>query len=290
MVRMIMNLKYCMAVAGALFSLLTACSGRPSATDGISVVAAFYPLEEMVREIGGDRVSVTNLTPAGAEPHDLELTTDALDAVTDADVIFYVGRGFQPPLQEALPDAEGEVVDALDQITLRRGDPHVWLDPSLWAKVVPRIMDALVAADPSGAASFEKRSAAYIDELTDVDRELSEGLSSCRRKLMVTAHEAFGYLAARYGLEQHAIAGVSPEAEPDPKRLASLADLVADEGVTTIFTEELVSPEVADALAREAGVKTAVLDPIESAAPGGYPAAMRRNLEALRDALDCPGR
>ncbi len=133
----------------------------------------------------------------------------------------------------------------------------------------------------------------YVTELVDLDEEYRAGLSDCQRTTIVTSHEAFGYLADAYGLTQVAISGLSPEAEPDPRRLAELRDLVEREGITTIFSEELVSPKVAETLADEAGVTVAVLNPIESLtdaqveAGEDYVSIMRRNLETLREALGC---
>jgi zinc transport system substrate-binding protein len=172
-------------------------------------------------------------------------------------------------------------------------DPHVWLDPTLMAAIADEVGAALTRADPAGASVYQQNAAAYGAELEALHREFSDGLRDCDRRVIVTAHAAFGYLAARYGLMQEPIAGVSPEAEPDPRRLAELADLVKREGVTTILTEELVSPRVAETLAREAGVKTAVLNPLEGLTPEeltqgeDYASVMRQNLSTLRVALGC---
>jgi zinc transport system substrate-binding protein len=270
--------------------------GRPAK---LSVVVAFFPVAEAARRIGGDRVHLTNLTPPGVEPHDLELTTKALDHVLDADLVLYLGERFQPALEDAVKDARGETVDLLDGLDLHRAtgeeaeetggiDPHVWLDPTLWSRAVTKIGSALGRIDPMGAGEYRDRTRAYRREVGSVGAAYAAGLAHCDRDVIVTAHAAFGYLAARYGLHQQAIAGVSPETEPDPRRLAELADIVKRNGVTTVFTEELVSPKVARALARETGVRTAVLDPMESEPPGGWAGGMRRNLRALRTALGCP--
>jgi zinc transport system substrate-binding protein len=151
----------------------------------------------------------------------------------------------------------------------------------------------MTRADPSGASIYERNAERYRGQIEALDQRFREGLHDCARRVIVTSHAAFGYLAARYGLVQEPIAGLSPEAEPDPKRLAELADLVRREGVTTIFTEELVSPRVADTVAREAGVKTAVLNPLEGLTPQelargeSYVSVMGENLAALRVALGC---
>ena len=254
--------------------------------DKLAVVAAFFPIAEAVGLIGAGEARVTDLTPAGTEPHDLELASSALDSVLDADIVFYL-KGFQPALDDVVGDTAGEVVDLLEGLPTEGSDPHIWLDPQLWRRAVLKVQDVLIRSDPARSRIYRRGGDAYAEILQTMDRAFAKGLSSCERDLVVTAHGAFGYLTDRYGLRQESIAGVSPEAEPDPKHLAELADLVRDEGVTTVFTEELVSPEVAQALAREAGVRTDVLDPIESESSVGYVAAMTKNFGRLRKALAC---
>jgi zinc transport system substrate-binding protein len=259
-----------------------------------SVVASFYPLFEVARRVGAGRAVATNLTPAGVEPHDLELTTREVDAILDADVVVYLGGGFQPGVEHALQTREGATLDALRGLgSGAELDPHVWLDPNLMVEIVDRVETALVRADPAGSAAYRGNAASYREEIEDLAREFAQGLNGCRRDVIVTSHAAFGHLARRYGLVQEPITGVSPESEPDPRRLDELARLVEAEGVTTIFTETLVSPAVAETLAREVGVGTAVLDPLEgltaeqAAAGEDYASVMRRNLAALREALGC---
>jgi zinc transport system substrate-binding protein len=172
-------------------------------------------------------------------------------------------------------------------------DPHIWLDPISMKEITARTERAVSSIDPQGAATYQTNAAAYTKELDGLHQEFTNGLQRCATRVLVTSHAAFGYLADRYGLRQEPIAGVSPEGEPNPERLAELAELVRREKVTTIFTETLVSPRVAEALAREAGVKTAVLDPLEGIPPEqieagvGYVDVMRRNLAALRAGLGC---
>ena len=295
------------ALVGSLASLLAACGASGSAAeDGrVSVVASFYPLAEAASQVGGDLVSVQNLTPPGVEPHDLELAPDDIEAIATADVIVYLGGGFQPAVEDALAEAEHAVtVDALNAVATNAApaseaeegltvDPHVWLDPARFEEIVRAVADALAKADPANEATYAVNAQAYIAQLAALDEEFRAGLSDCERTTIVTSHEAFGYLANAYGLTQVGILGLSPEAEPDPRRLAELRDLVEREGVTTIFAEELVSPKVAETLANEAGVRVAVLNPIESLtdaqekAGEDYLSLMRENLDTLRRALDC---
>ena len=277
-----------------LVGLVSGCARGDDAGgsgDGrVAVVASFYPLVDATRGIGGERADVANLTPVGVEPHDVELNPRQIDRVASADVVVYLGGGFQPAVEEAAGRARAAVDVGAGLEGAEEGDPHVWLDPELFAQVVDRIEAALVAADPAGADAYRSGVADYRRRLDEVDAEFRAGLADCDRRVIVTNHEAFGYLARRYGLELVAISGLSPDAEPDPRRLAELTDLVKGRGVTTVFTEELVSPRVAETLAREAGVQTAVLNTIEGLvgdSDDDYFSLMRDNLATLRAALGC---
>ena len=290
-------------ISCALVALLAACSssttGGGATVDNsprgkVTVVAAFYPLAWLARQIGGDQVKVRDLTPAGAEPHDIELDADGVDAAQQADVAIMMGRGFQPAVEAAAKNRKAGTVSILDQVLNVSGeDPHVWLDPLLMDRMATGVAEALVAAKPTLTPGFNRNVTTLHTQLNALDAEYRTGLSSCRRKDLVTSHEAFGRLASRYGLHQEGIAGFSPDAEPDPKRMAKLADLVKRRGVTTIFTEELLPTKLADTLARETGVTTAVLSPLESltvtqkAVGGDYLTVMKANLGLIRTALGC---
>jgi zinc transport system substrate-binding protein len=262
--------------------------GSAGSDDRMQVVAGFYPLAFAAEEVAGNRVEVTNLTPAGAEPHDVELSPRDVERIRSADLVLYAGGGFQPALEEAADGAEGAAVEVLDGLDLREedgeADPHVWLDPVRFAQVVERI----------GAELKVEASARQLaSQLHALDGEYREGLADCDRHELVTAHDAFGYLADRYGLEVIPIAGLSPEVEPTPRDLEEIAELVEDRGVTTVFVEPLLSPEIGETVAREAGVETAMLNPLEGlteeelARGENYLSVMRANLEALRAGLGC---
>ncbi len=278
----------------------------------LKVVAAFGPIAEAAATIGGVDADVVNLTGVGVEPHDLELSSDQIDLVLDADLVVYVGEGFQPSLEEALRNRKGPSIDALKSVAVLDADhaeegdakveehsehgehdPHFWLDPVRLSTFGDTLAQEFVRLRPKSASSFTSNKSQWSKELGMLDAEFAATASSCARREFVTAHSAFAYLADRYSLTQIAVTGVSPEAEPDPRRMAEIADLVKAKGVTTIFTEELVSPKVAEALARESNVTTAVLSPIEGFTPEEiargvtYIDKMRANLAALKKALDC---
>jgi zinc transport system substrate-binding protein len=266
------------------------------AADRTSVVAAFFPLVEAAEQVGGKHVTVSNLTAPGVEPHDLELTTDDVDEILDADLAIVLGGDFQPAVEASADDRDGPTLVVLDEVGHRRrpDDPHLWLDPIRYRVVVAVVANALVHADPSHAPAYRANAARFDARLAALDREYSTGLADCESRTLVTAHDAFGWLAARYGLHQLGVTGIDPESEPSPARIAELADLAERRGVTTVFTEELVSPRVARTLAREAGgLRTAVLDPLEGlgderrATGADYVSVMERNLRRLRVALRC---
>lgn len=254
----------------------------------MELAAAFYPLAFAAEQVAGDRAVVSDLTPPGAEPHDLELTSDDVETVEDADLLIVLGGDFQPGLEDLADRTESLVL--LDSLETAGpdGDPHLWLDPLAMAEAADAIATRLMEIDPDGEADYQLNAENFRGAMEEIHREFEAGLRGCRSRVIVTAHDAFGWMAARYELRQESIAGLSPDQEPDPKRLAELTDLVKEEGVTTVFTETLVSPDVAEALAREAGVTTATLDPLESEPEGSdYAQAMRANLQELRKALDC---
>lgn len=293
------------AVLGTACGRSGAESGSAAGPGALDVVASFYPLAVAAEQVGGDRVRVTNLTPAGAEPHDLELDPRQTKELLEAGVAVVMGRGFQPAVERTAGQRQGVTVEVLRALPVSQEgevapegqaaglDPHVWLDPVLMADVVDRVAAALARAAAADADGFRARAREYRSQLEVLHRDYERGLGTCKRREIVTAHEAFDWLAKRYGLRQLGIAGLSPEAEPDPRRLAELAALVRRDGVTTIFTEALVSPAVAQALAREAGVRTVVLNPLEGlteeeiARGATYVSVMRDNLAVLREALAC---
>lgn len=297
--------------------------------DALSVLAAFYPLQYVAEQVGGDLVHVTSITPAAAEPHDVELSPRRVRDIADADVVVYLS-GFQPAVDEAIHARQPRhVVDAARNTAVAEHladagsqdpgsddagshddehdaeehendgdheghdhgatDPHFWLDPTLLGAVADDVAEALAAADPEHADRYADRARELSAAMADLDQELADGLATCERDVIVVSHTAFGYLTERYGLRQVGISGLDPEAEPSPARLRQIREVVAENDVTTVFTEVLVSPKVAETLAADLGLTTAVLDPVESQADpaSDYRDVMRNNLAALREALGC---
>ncbi|WP_436777748.1 metal ABC transporter substrate-binding protein [Yinghuangia sp. YIM S09857] len=318
-----------LAATTASALLLTACgtddTAEATGSGSVDVVASFYPLKFVAQQVGGPEVRITNLTKAGVEPHDLELTAKQVAGIEDADVVLYL-KGFQPAVDKAVDQNKPKhTVDAAALSPLEKhgtevdgsehgdehageeghaeeehsaddghdhsdGDPHLWLDPTRLAAVANGVAETLAQADPAHAQDYRTRAADLKGKLDALDNEYKTGLANCQRKEFVTSHAAFGYIADRYGLHEIAVNGVNPKSEPAPGRIADLQDLVREKGVTTIFFETLASPKTAETLARDTGVSTGVLDPIEGIkdeAANDYFSVMRANLDALRKALSC---
>jgi zinc transport system substrate-binding protein len=299
------------ALAALAALALSACSTDADQTAGaadepLSVVAAFYPLQFVAERVGGDAVTVTNLTKPGAEPHDLELTPQDVAAVGDAALAVYLS-GFQPAVDDAVagqaPDTSFDAADSADLslvfTSIEEGvsedteqvDPHFWLDPLRLADVAEALADELSSLDPERAETFQANADQLRADLGQLDSELSTGLDECVRRDIVTSHTAFGYLADAYGLNQVGITGLTPEAEPSPQQLAAVTDFVRANDVKTIYFEALVSPAIAETVAAETGAVTDVLDPIEglsdSSQGDDYFEIMASNLANLRKGQPC---
>ncbi|MEV8126427.1 zinc ABC transporter substrate-binding protein [Streptomyces sp. NPDC085944] len=302
---------------------LSACSSDSSAagnTDKFDVVASFYPMEYLAEQIGGDHVNVTTLTEPGQEPHDLELSAKQTARMGEADAVLHL-KSLQPAVDEAI--AQSGVKTKIDAATLTKLedhgdvehdhdhggeehadehaeeehseggehalDPHVWLDPVKYAEIAQGVAKAFEKADPDHAADYRENAEALAKKLGDLDTAYKDGLKNTATKVFFTNHAAFGYLAERYGLTQEAINGLDPESEPSPARIKELQEEAKADGVTTVFYETLVSDKTAKTLAKDAGLKTDVLDPLEGITDKSkgedYVGVMQSNLKALETAL-----
>ncbi|MFE5089389.1 metal ABC transporter substrate-binding protein [Streptomyces sp. NPDC056638] len=304
------------AVAGAVvlgLTALTACSASDAAVhkngDRLNVVASFYPMQFLAEQIGGKHVSVTTLTKPGVEPHDLELTPRQIGGLGDADYVLYL-KGIQPAVDDAIKQSGSkDVVDASTLTVLEDhgtetgadehghehhgdeagADPHIWLDPVKYAEVAKGVGKSLEKTDPDHAADYRKNTDALVDKLDALNTAYETGLKDTATKTFITTHSAFGYLAERYGLTQEGIAGVDPEAEPSPARISEIHTVAKMNKVTTVFFETLASDKTAKTLAKDTGLKTDVLDPLEGITDKSkgddYIEVMQSNLAALQKAL-----
>jgi zinc transport system substrate-binding protein len=289
-------------------SSATVAGAMPGDDRKLQLVASFYPLQWTAQQVAGDRGTVASLTKPGAEPHDLELTPREVAAAADADLVIYV-KGFQPAVDGAVSQEAGDhgfdVSPAAD-LNLRytlieegqehadeKGatDPHFWLDPIRLAAVADAIAARLSKLDPTRADAYRANAATLTRTLRALDQDFTTGLGHCANPDLVTSHNAFGYLAQRYGLTQVGITGLTPEDEPKPGDLATIAAFVEKNRVRTIYYETLVSPAIAKTVAAETGAKTAVLDPIEGLTKdsqgSNYLQVMRANLANIEHGQPC---
>ncbi|WP_337062541.1 metal ABC transporter substrate-binding protein [Kineococcus sp. G2] len=268
----------------------TGAAGAGGGEDGrLDVLASSPPLQHVAETVGGEHVDVAGLVPAGGDSHDVELTAAQVGALGEADLLVHLS-GVQPSTDTALEVSPPERVVDTAVLADLGGDPHFWLDPVRLGEAGRLVADALTELDPEHAAAYASGADALAAEAAALDAEFSAALAPCRGATVVTSHEAFGYLAERYGLRQVGVAGIDPHVEPSPARVRRVVDTVREAGVRTIFFESSTSPEVTEALARELGVGTGVLHPVERAEEGeDYASLMRQNLEALTSGLVCDG-
>ncbi|MBZ4318106.1 metal ABC transporter substrate-binding protein [Streptomyces huiliensis] len=308
------------ALAAALgLGTLTACGSdeRSTAGDGkLDVVASFYPMEFLVRQIGGDHVHVTGLTKPGQEPHDLELKPRQVASLEKADAIVYL-KGLQPAVDEAIEQSGAKnVADAASLTHLEThgdevdghehgdhgdhdehgghghegaADPHIWLDPVKYAEVAQGVNRTLAKAAPDHREIFQKNTDILVGRLKELNTKFADGLRNRASDTFITTHAAFGYLAERYGLTEEAVSGVDPEAEPSAARIKDLHKLAKDHHVNTVFFETIASPATAKTIAGDLNLRTDVLDPLEGITDHSkghdYFEVMESNLTALRKAL-----
>ncbi|MFW3475218.1 metal ABC transporter substrate-binding protein [Streptomyces microflavus] len=295
--------------------------------DKLKVTASFYPMQFLAERIGGEHVAVTSLTKPGVEPHDLELTPRQIGSISESDYVLYL-KGIQPAVDDAiLQSGVKNTVDAATLTTLEDhgsevsghdhgheeeahedeaheehaegdghnhgeeggADPHIWLDPVKYAEVAKGVGKSLEKADPDHAADYKKNTEALVGELNKLNTAYETGLKNTATKTFITTHSAFGYLAERYGLTQQGIAGIDPEAEPSPARIQEIHTIAEKEKATTVFFETLASDRTAKTLAKDTGLKTGVLDPLEGITKksqgADYIEVMESNLSALQKAL-----
>ena len=273
------------------------------------MVAGLYPFVFLTERIGGDFVAVENLTKPGAEPHDLELTAQQVALIDSSDLTVYEAT-LQPGVDAAIKETNpAHILDVTTIVPLQpladdsdeHGDdededthgldPHIWLDPTYMATLADAIAGQLMTIDPAHAEAYTVNRDALNSDLTSLDTAFSTGLAQCERTQFITTHAAFGYLATRYGLTQVPIAGLSPDAEPSPDRIAAIHTIARDTGITTIFFETLVSPDLASTIADDLGLRTDVLDPLEgitnTSRGTDYLSIMEANLQALKEANGC---
>jgi zinc transport system substrate-binding protein len=271
-----------------------------SSPEKVRVVASFYPMFEFVKRIGGERVEVSSLIPVGIEPHDYEPTIQQVQDAQTADMLVINGAGFEEKwiknikARSVLDTSVGLNLTSSVQVSDQSVDPHIWLDPILAKRQVENIRDGLIKVDPANSAYYNENANRFISDLDSLDKTIKSGLSSCEKKDFIAFHNAFSYFSKRYGLTQHSIQGVSPEADVLPQRLQQIVSLARDMGLDTIYTEELADPRFASVIAQEIpNGKVLVLSPIEGIDKEeqntgvDYLDKMKENIESFKVGLEC---
>lgn len=262
----------------------------------ITVVASFFPIYEFAKQVGGDRVNIITLIPAGVEPHDYEPTIQQLQLAENADIVFFNGLGFEDSWIDRVNNdnlVDTSVLSNLSQGSQLR-NPHIWLDPVFAKAQVLQIEKALIEIDPNNKLYYQKNAMNFTDKLDSLDSEIRTALQTCGKKDFIAFHDAFGYFAKRYGLIQHSVQGVSPEGDILPQRIEKTIRLANDLGLKVIYAEELVDPRLAEVIAQEiTNGKVLVLSPLEGIEKDeedsgiGYLDKMEQNISNLKVGLEC---
>jgi zinc transport system substrate-binding protein len=280
------------------------------------VVASLFPLQEFARGVGGDKVQVVLLLPPGAEAHTWEPRPSDVVRISRADIFIYVSPILEPWIDKVLRAVQSKklrVLEASQGLPLikaeeteeragraggSRGpekmDPHLWLDFALDQKIVDAICEAFSEKDPVHAAFYKNNAEIYRGKLNDLDQRYRQALAKCRhRQILLSGHSAFAYLAKRYGLRQMALSGISPDAEPTPKKMAEVIETAHKTGIKFIYAEEWVNPKLSQALSKEAGVGVLTLSAGHNLTAQQvkekvtFLGLMGRNLENLKTGLEC---
>ncbi len=301
-------------LTGFLLALLVIPSPVHSQPN-LKIITTLFPLQEFARSVGGEKVQVDLLLPPGAEPHNWDPKPSDVNKIKQADFFIYIGRAMEPwaaDLLKAIPTGRLRVLEA-GRVALPepedhppgtqthaghghggKKDPHIWLDFSLDMKIVEMIAAAFSEKDPAQAAHYRSNARAYEGKLDALDQKYRSSLSSCRqRQIILGGHSAFGYLAQRYGLRQIALYGISPNAEPTPKKLAEVVQAAKNHRAKFIFFESFMNPKLAQVLAKEAGIGTMNLydganvtkDQLQKKTT--FLELMEKNLANLRRGLEC---
>lgn len=308
--------KIMISILITMLLILSACSSNSNNNmqeqkNNLKVATAFYPTYFLTTRIAGNDVDVVSIVPNGVEPHDYEPTPQELIKISDADALIKIGLEFEP-LENRLQETNKKMiaVDAISGMSLIEAkehhhegeeeeeeeehaeetlDPHFWMSPVKMKQASENIKQGLINLDAKNTATYESNAAKLANEFDTLDTEFKNGLKNCSKKVFLTSHSAFNYLANEYGLEQVGIAGLSPETEPTPQAIVELKEEATEHNIKYIFVEELVDSRIAETLAKEVGATTLVLDPIEGIKnpDDDYFSIMRRNLANLRVALEC---
>jgi zinc transport system substrate-binding protein len=279
-------------------------STNPTHKEGtIDVVVTLYPWQYLAKQIGGEYVTVTNIVPPGAEPHDFAPLPQDIAAIYASDIFVLHGAGLDPWAETLTPEdfttANHATIVMTANVALLPSeadgghDPHIWLDPVLMQSAVATLRDTFSTFDPGHAADYAANATAVMTDLQALDEQLATVRSTCELGNIIVAHDAFTYFGDRYDITIHPILGMNPNETPSARALADLTDIAVAEGIDYIFFETLASSELAETLASEVGARTLVLNPLEgltteqAAAGEDYSSLMKQNIVNLKTAMHC---
>jgi zinc transport system substrate-binding protein len=282
----------------------------------IQVVTSFYPLYNFAKEVGGDKIQVSNITPSGGDAHDFEPTILDNQKVLESDLFIFQGKNFDTWAEKlAKQKTSGKNLEMASNFDLKKAeehaeeenhseekasgkdhselDPHIWLDPVLAQKQIEIIRDKLIETDSKNKDFYNKNAQGYIEKLKNLDQKFSSSLRSCKKSEIVVSHKAFSYLADRYNFKIEAISGLEPSQEPTQKEIENIVEIIKKDGLKFVFYEEQLNPELAKTVANESGAKIKILRSIESLTKeeekngDSYITIMEKNLESLKQGLEC---
>ena len=269
----------------------------------VKVVASFFPIYEFVKKVGGDKVDPSVLIPIGAEPHDFDPTIQQIQGVESAAILIYNGAGMEKTwISKVNPKFAVDTSKGLNLLATNDpeihglSDPHIWLDPILAIHQVENIGDGLSKVDPANAIYYDQNAQKFIGQLKSLDSYIRGNLSgsNCAKRDFIAFHNAFGYFAKEYGLNQHSIRGLTPEGEILPQRLVQAVQLAKNLGINIIYSEDLIDPRSSQAIADEIpNGRVVLLSPIEGIKSQeqqqgiGYLEKMYQDLSALKEGLQC---
>lgn len=301
-----MNKILLITIITSLFLISGCAQEQVSQNDKVSIITTLYPLYEFSRAAGGEKVDVLLLLPPGTEPHAYDPKPSDIRKIANADIFVYIGDAMEPwakDILEGINNPELIVIDSSHGLEMRthegghghgEHDPHIWLDFENDKHIITSIADALALKDPENKAYYNQNAESYVLKLDELDDKFSRGLADCQHNEFITGgHSAFSYLAQRYGLEQISVFGLSPDAEPTPRKIAEMTELAKEKGFNYIFFEELVNPKTAQVIADEVGAETLMINPAASLTKeqmersDTFISVMENNLESLKIGLGC---
>jgi manganese/zinc/iron transport system substrate-binding protein len=244
------------AFLGAAATLaFTLSAALASAQERMTVVASTGMIADAAQQIGGDLVDVQALMGPGVDPHAYRQTRTDITTMAKADLVLWNGLFLEAQMEQFLLELGQDkpviaVADSVPENLLighedyeGRYDPHLWMNPNLWSRVVVNVRDAMIKVNPEGAQTFSANADAYLAEINDLARYTTEVLSSVpvESRVLLSAHDAFNYFGNAYGFEVTGIQGISTESEAGLKRIAELVDMLVTRDIRAVFVETSVS-------------------------------------------------